>query len=222
MAKIVRKYSESQADRSRKTPQAPAIRERSPDLRFQTTLEEPQSSSRTARQGFPCPLPSARQPRGSQIGRSAQSAYPVIENRKRGRWPVHQPRRITMSHGELCPVHHSSIVDERAFASDHRTSHPSRPGRSSGFQAAETDPRPRNRVIPINRSAVKQAEGSTIAFVHLLPARNRANLSMNERVTPGITPEEGVDFLVNRYFQGYNRNCSILYKQTVGIVCHFP
>jgi hypothetical protein len=45
---------------------------------------------------------------------------------------------------------------------------------------------------------------------------------MNERVTPGITPEEGVDFLVNRYFQGYNRNCSILYKQTVGIVCQFP
>jgi hypothetical protein len=27
-----------------------------------------------------------------------------------GRWPAHQPRRITMSHEKLCPVHRGLIA----------------------------------------------------------------------------------------------------------------
>src|ERR1035437_6784935 len=35
-----------------------------------------------------------------------------------GRWPAHQPGRITMSLKKLCPVHRGLIVDERVFGSD--------------------------------------------------------------------------------------------------------
>jgi hypothetical protein len=64
-----------------------------------------------------------------------------------GRWPVHQPQRITMSHGKLCPVHRSF------FAMSGRAAHISILG--CGRRRTSI------RCLSSRREAVKIAPGGT-------------------------------------------------------------